>query len=100
MSNTNIRNNESFIFSIRLNDKEDDNEYLINISKNATNNIELYDFNNDIIYEKILNNFFHSLSVRFMRVSVIKISNSENNCIIGIIVSKYDKEGKGTPHFF
>ena len=35
-----------------------------------------------------------------MRASVIKISNSENNYILGIIASKFDKEGKGTPYFF
>ena len=35
---------ESFLFSIKLNDKNDDNEYLIIIAKDSSRNIELYDF--------------------------------------------------------
>ena len=42
---------QSFIFTIKLNDTENDNEYLVSITKDASRNIELYDFNDDTIYE-------------------------------------------------
>ena len=80
------------MFSIKLNDKNDDNEYLISIPKDASRNIELYDFNNDTIYEKKVTNFFH-LDVRCIRASVIKISNY--NYILGIIGVKYESEAIG-----
>ena len=81
---------ESFLFSIKLNDKNDDNEYLISISKDSSRNIELYDFKNDRIYEEVLKTFFHSLQVRCIKASVIKVSNIENNYILGIIGLKFE----------
>ena len=99
LTNAQIRNYESFIFTIILNDTEDNNEYLINISKDAATNLELYDFNNDIIYEKVLSEFFHTNSVICMRASVIKISDSDYNYILGIIAFNYGNNGIGIPYF-
>ena len=99
LTNAGIRNYESFIFTIILNDTEDNNEYLINISKDSENNLELYDFNNDYIYEKVLSTFFHSNKVRCMRASIIKISDSNYNYILGIIALNYDKSGTGISYF-
>lgn len=99
LTNAGNRNYESFIFTIILNDTEDNNEYLINISKDSGNNLELYDFKNDYIYEKKLSTFFHSNSVRCISASVIKISDSNYNYIIGIIAISYDNYGIGIPYF-
>ena len=87
---------QSFIFTIKLNDIEDDNEYLVSITKDASRNIELYDFNNDTIYEKKLSTFFHSFQAICIRASVIKISNSDNYYILGITGKKYDNTGTAT----
>ena len=86
---------ESFLFSIKLNDKNDDNEYLISIAKDSSRNIELYDFKNDRIYEEVLKTFFHSLQVRCIKASVIKVSNIENNYILGIIGLKFEPTAVG-----
>ena len=51
----------SFLFGIKINDIEDENEYIISIPKDNGYNIELYDFKNKHSYDIMgINGYFYS----------------------------------------
>ena len=76
---------ESFVVSIKLNNIEDQNEYLLSLTKDHSKNIELYDFENDRIYEKEIKVFFNYLYFCTLKSNAIKITqNNINYYIIGI----------------
>ena len=71
---------ESFKFAIKINDIEDKNEYIINIAKDNSYNLELYDFENNYTYQLSPQTFFQSHQVYNARASVINnISYSDNS---------------------
>ena len=75
---------ESFISKIKLNGSVDDKEYIISIPKDAGKNFELYDFDNNIIYEKQAQSFFKSLAVFSFDGSVIRLSTINSYYILAL----------------
>ena len=74
---------ESFKIGIRINDMEEENEYIINIAKDNSYNLELYDFKNDYTYQLSPTTFFQNYQVFNMRASIINnISDSNNSYFI------------------
>ena len=70
---------QSYKFSVKINDIEDENEYIINIAKDNSYNLELYDFDNDYTYQQKHNNFFKNYQVYNVRASVINNISDFNN---------------------
>ena len=75
---------ESYIFGIKLNGTTDEEEYLVSMTKDHTNCIELYDFKNNITYEKVIKTFFFNLQVLTLRTSIIKLRTDDDYYILPI----------------
>ena len=77
---------ESFKFGIKINGKENENEYLISIAKDNSYYLELYDFENDNIYQLSPQTFFKNHQVYNARAFVINNISDSNNYyfILGI----------------
>ena len=88
---------ESFSFSIKLNEVDDENEYLISVSKDSSFYVELFDFENDEVFAVVVNSFFHKLYALCIKCNAIKISTTNNYYILGIVGIIYTSP-KG-PHF-
>ena len=65
--NTTLGRFESYIFGIKLNGSEDEREYLVSMTKDHSNNMELYDFENGKIYEVNNKNFFFNTQTNTIR---------------------------------
>ena len=80
-----IKNNGNF-YSIKLNNTNEDKEYIISISSN--NNLDIYDFNGRIYYSKSLNELY---SRDYYYQDISTFVESEKNYFFGFIGKNEDK---------
>ena len=69
---------ESYIFGVKLNGTEDESEYLVSMTKDHANNMELYDFEKGITYEVNIKNFFFGAQTNTLSSSIIKLRTSDD----------------------
>ena len=91
---------ESFSFTIKLNGTNDNKEYFVSIPKDCGNNIELYDFENNIVYEKRAKEFFNKLQIFCIYSSIIKLSTDEDYYILGISGTLFSSSGVASYYFY
>ena len=95
---------ESEIFTIKLYESNDDNEYLISISK-ADQYVEIYDFDNNVVFCDDVAKVFDNLNNVFTFFGPhLKLKSAEkeqkNTYLIGILACEYEENGKNIPYFY
>ena len=91
---------ESFISNIKLNGTNDDKEYIISIPKDADKNFELYNFENNTVYEKNIRDILKDLNVISYRGSVLKLNLTNNYYILGISGITYTISNENIYNFY
>ena len=86
---------ESELFTIKLYESSDDKEYLINVSK-ADQFVEIYDFDNNMIYFEPIMTVFGELENVYNVIGVhIKLKSAEkenkNTYLIGLLVCEFER---------
>ena len=93
---------ESEIFTFKLENSNDDKEYLISIPK-SIQNIEIYEFDNRRIFfdllENVLGPFYYSFTIVGVHLK-LKSAEIENKNVYLIGILAYDDEEGSTPYFY
>ena len=95
--NTTKARYESFIFGVKINGTEDNKEYLFSVPKDSDKSCELYDFENNSLYEVDLRTFFGVQTFTF-DTKVVKLTSNSDYYILGICGTKW--EPKATYYFY
>jgi len=93
----NFKKLEAVGLIIKLSNNENNGkEYFFSISKQACN-ADLFDFNNDKVYTKLINSFATLYDLRTLRSALIPLSSSnpilEYYYIFGFVSNKYNLDG-------
>jgi hypothetical protein len=84
---------ESFSFTFKLNGINDDKEYFMSVPKDASNPVQVFDFDNNIFYEKTAKQFFN-LNIISIHGAAININTDGNYYILGVTGITYTKTGQ------
>ena len=96
--NTTKARYEGFIFSVKINGTKNNEEYVLSVPKDNDKNCELYDFENDRLYEVMSRTFFKNARVFSFDANAVKIASNSDYYILGVCGLKY--EPQETNHFY